>query len=172
MILVISVKLQILAMVRRKWNFYDYPRDLCLYLGAYGVVYRAIDVTGRYVALKKIRISLTADGIPMTTLREIALLKNLDSFNHPHIVKWVSYKNFHTSWFLWFMLKLLNRLLDVIHRRIERENQLEIFLVFEYLEGDLANYISRIPQNQSLPVFQIQVSKKFLLNLNFIAIVI
>lgn len=51
------------------------------------MVYRAIDPTGRYVALKKIRISLTADGIPMTTLREIALLKNLDSFNHPHIVK-------------------------------------------------------------------------------------
>lgn len=56
--------------------------------GAYGVVYRARDqTTGGYVALKKIRISITSDGIPMTTLREISLLKNLDSYNHPHIVK-------------------------------------------------------------------------------------
>lgn len=55
--------------------------------GAYGIVYRARDTSGRYVALKKIRISLTSDGIPMTTLREISLLKNLDSYNHPHIVK-------------------------------------------------------------------------------------
>jgi serine/threonine protein kinase len=56
--------------------------------GAYGVVYRARDQTnGSYVALKKIRISITSDGIPMTTLREISLLKNLDSYNHPHIVK-------------------------------------------------------------------------------------
>lgn len=56
-------------------------------VGAYGIVYRARDTSDRYVALKKIRISLTSDGIPMTTLREISLLKNLDSYNHPHIVK-------------------------------------------------------------------------------------
>ena len=56
-------------------------------LGAYGIVYRARDQTnGTYVALKKIRISIASDGIPMTTLREISLLKNLDSYNHPHIV--------------------------------------------------------------------------------------
>lgn len=60
---------------------------ICLPQGAYGVVYRARDSSGRYVALKKIRISLTTDGIPMTTLREISLLKNLDSYSHPHIVK-------------------------------------------------------------------------------------
>lgn len=61
------------------------------------------------------------------------------------------------------------RLLDVIHRKIERDNQLEIFLVFEYLEGDLANYISRIPQNSSLPVFQIQrISRELLTGIDFL----
>lgn len=56
--------------------------------GAYGIVYRARDqTTGNYVALKKIRISLTSDGVPMSTLREISLLKKLDSYSHPHIVK-------------------------------------------------------------------------------------
>lgn len=60
---------------------------LCYPSGAYGIVYRARDTSGRYVALKKIRISLTSEGIPMTTLREISLLKNLDSYSHPHIVK-------------------------------------------------------------------------------------
>lgn len=60
--------------------------DLCT--GAYGIVYRARDqTTGDYVALKKIRISITSGGVPMSTLREISILKNLDSYNHPHIVK-------------------------------------------------------------------------------------
>lgn len=39
------------------------------------------------MALKKVRVGLTDDGIPMSTLREIALLKQLDSFQHPNIVK-------------------------------------------------------------------------------------
>lgn len=72
--------------LRKKfWN-----SALCYPSGAYGIVYRARDTSGRYVALKKIRISLTSEGIPMTTLREISLLKNLDSYSHPHIVKLVA----------------------------------------------------------------------------------
>ncbi|CRK96274.1 CLUMA_CG009696, isoform A [Clunio marinus] len=115
--------------------------------GAYGVVYRARDTSGRYVALKKIRISLTSDGIPMTTLREISLLKNLDSYNHPHIVK----------------------LLDVIHRRADRENQLELYLVFEYLERDLADYISHLPTTSLIPSHQIQrLSKELLSGIDFL----
>ncbi|XP_070499228.1 cyclin-dependent kinase 6 [Chironomus tepperi] len=111
--------------------------------GAYGIVYRARDQTnGTYVALKKIRISITSDGIPMTTLREISLLKNLDSYNHPHIVK----------------------LLDVIHRRAERDNMLELYLVFEYLERDLADYISHLPTSTIIPTHQIQRLSRELLN--------
>lgn len=59
------------------------------YLGAYGTVYKARDLAnpGRIVALKKVRVALTEDGVPMSTLREIALLKQLDAFQHPNIVK-------------------------------------------------------------------------------------
>lgn len=55
--------------------------------GAYGTVYKAKDKTsGQIVALKKVRIPLTEDGLPMSTLREIAALKSLERYEHPHIV--------------------------------------------------------------------------------------
>lgn len=55
--------------------------------GAYGTVYKAKDKTsGQIVALKKVRIPLTEDGLPMSTLREIAALKALERYEHPHIV--------------------------------------------------------------------------------------
>lgn len=54
--------------------------------GAYGTVYKAKDRTGNAVALKKVRIPLTEDGLPTSTLREIAVLKSLERYEHPHIV--------------------------------------------------------------------------------------
>ncbi|KAG5464614.1 hypothetical protein GH5_00063 [Leishmania sp. Ghana 2012 LV757] len=52
--------------------------------GTYGVVYRAVDkVTGQYVALKKVRLDRTEEGIPQTALREVSILQE---FDHPNIV--------------------------------------------------------------------------------------
>lgn len=52
--------------------------------GTYGVVYRARDrETGNTVALKKIKLEVDDEGIPSTTLREIAVLKQLV---HPNVV--------------------------------------------------------------------------------------
>ncbi|KAJ6641067.1 Cyclin-dependent kinase 6 [Pseudolycoriella hygida] len=96
--------------------------------GAYGTVYKARDRknANQIVALKKVRVALTEDGIPMNTLREIALLKQLGTFQHPNIVK----------------------LLDVCHgQRLEREKQLVLFLVFEHLEQDLSGYIDSLPSS-------------------------
>jgi hypothetical protein len=52
-------------------------------------VYKARDLAnnGHVVALKKVRVPLADDGVPMSTLREIALLRQLDQYEHPYIVR-------------------------------------------------------------------------------------
>ncbi|XP_041986175.1 cyclin-dependent kinase 6 [Aricia agestis] len=95
--------------------------------GAYGTVYKARDLHngGQIVAMKKVKVALTEDGIPLSTLREIALLRQLEAYRHPNIV----------------------RLLDVCHggQSMEREHQLVLFLVFEHVEQDLDSYLKRAP---------------------------
>lgn len=52
--------------------------------GTYGIVYRAVDkVTGQVVALKKVRLDRTEEGIPQTALREVSILQEV---HHPNIV--------------------------------------------------------------------------------------
>jgi serine/threonine protein kinase len=59
--------------------------------GTYGVVYRAKDrVTGKVVAIKKIKLENEDEGVPATSIREICLLKEL---KHPNIVQYVPIKN-------------------------------------------------------------------------------
>lgn len=57
--------------------------------GAYGTVYKARDLQneGRFVALKRVRIVNSEEGIPLSTIREIALLKQIDNFSHENIVR-------------------------------------------------------------------------------------
>ncbi|KAL2714882.1 cyclin-dependent kinase 2-like [Vespula squamosa] len=53
--------------------------------GTYGVVYKAKDkLTGKLVALKKIRLETESEGVPSTAIREISLLRELA---HPNIVQ-------------------------------------------------------------------------------------
>lgn len=54
--------------------------------GTYGVVFKAKDkINGKILAVKKIRCdNEDEEGIPSTSLREIAVLKELD---HPNVVK-------------------------------------------------------------------------------------
>lgn len=52
--------------------------------GSYGIVYRAEDIrTGEIVALKKMKFEEKSPGFPVTSLREINALKDL---NHPNIL--------------------------------------------------------------------------------------
>lgn len=61
----------------------------------------------------------------MNTIREVALLKQLDSHQHPNIV----------------------RLLDVCHgKRLDKEQLLVMYLVFEHADKDLATYMKEFPQ--------------------------
>ena len=56
--------------------------------GAYGTVYKARDtLSDTIVAIKKVKLALTEDGVPMSVLREISLLKQLGKANHPNIVR-------------------------------------------------------------------------------------
>ncbi|XP_043288783.1 cyclin-dependent kinase 4 [Venturia canescens] len=127
--------------------------------GAYGTVYKAKDLTsGQVVALKKVRVPLTEDGLPTSTLREIAGLKQLERFEHPHIV----------------------RLLDVCQGsylqlpsgdgRTERiDRGLTLWLVFEHVERDLASYIASCSNRQSIPSDLVrQMSREILLGVDFL----
>ncbi|XP_017766510.1 PREDICTED: cyclin-dependent kinase 4-like [Eufriesea mexicana] len=126
--------------------------------GAYGTVYKAKDLnTGQVVALKKVRVPLTEDGLPTSTLREIATLKQLERFEHPHIV----------------------RLLDVcqgnyLHLpsadgRSERlDRGLTLWLVFEHVERDLASYMASCPR-PGIPSHLVkQMSKEILRGVEFL----
>ena len=58
--------------------------------GAYSAVYKGRDrqTEGRFVAMKEVRVPLNSEeGIPMTTVREIGLLRQLDKFEHPNVVR-------------------------------------------------------------------------------------
>jgi len=55
-------------------------------VGTYGVVHKAIDKnSGITYALKQVKMhELSNEGFPLTSLREISLLKQLE---HPNIIK-------------------------------------------------------------------------------------
>ena len=85
-------------------------------LGTYGTVWRARDKrTNEIVALKKIRMMKDKAGFPLTSIREIQILKSL---KHPNIV----------------MLHDIS-----VARRTDG-----VFLVFEYCEHDLAGIIDKL----------------------------
>ncbi|XP_011207941.1 cyclin-dependent kinase 4 [Bactrocera dorsalis] len=114
--------------------------------GAYGTVYRAKDnQSGKIVAIKKVRIPITDNGVPMSTLREIALLKHLNASDHPNIVK-----------------------LFEVCQVLEREDQLMVLLVFEHLEQDLSDLIERLPKSGMPPVTIQRLSCELLTGVDFL----
>lgn len=85
--------------------------------GTYGKVYKAQHLeTGKIVALKKTILSSDDEGVPPTTLREVSILRSLDS---PYIVK----------------------LEEVVHSEA-RAGMPVLFLVFEFLDHDLKQFMS------------------------------
>jgi hypothetical protein len=63
------------------------------------MVYKARDLNndGQLVALKKVRVPLTEDGVPISLLREISVLKQLQSFEHPNVVRYHNYQLFNAT---------------------------------------------------------------------------
>ena len=70
-------------------NEQNYEEVAVIGNGAYGTVYKARDIKndGQFVALKRIRVQTSEEGMPMSTIREIAMLKQLGRFEHPNIVR-------------------------------------------------------------------------------------
>ncbi|OWK59683.1 Cyclin-dependent kinase 6 [Lonchura striata] len=93
--------------------------------GAYGKVFKARDLKngGRFVALKRVRMQTSEEGMPLSTIREVAVLRHLETFEHPNVV----------------------RLFDVCTMsRTDRETKL--MLVFEHVDQDLTTYLDKVPE--------------------------
>ncbi|KAK6028705.1 kinase domain protein [Ostertagia ostertagi] len=85
--------------------------------GTYGQVYKARDkITGEQVALKKVRLENEKEGFPITAVREIKILRQL---NHANVVK---------------LVDIVTDKLSAADMRTERAN---FYLVFEYVDHDL-----------------------------------
>lgn len=101
--------------------------------GAYGTVYKARDrLSGQFVALKSVRVQTDQDGLPLSTVREVALLKRLEQFDHPNVVK----------------------LMDVC-ATLRTDQETKVTLVFEHVDQDLKTYLEKAPP-PGLPASQIQ----------------
>jgi serine/threonine protein kinase len=103
--------------------------------GSYGVVYKASDiVNGRLVAIKKLKANMFHQGLHSTTIREIAVLREL---RHPTLVQF----------FFFFFFFYFYRLIDAIH------TGKNFYLIFEYVNFDLQNFMKlRIKGNFDQPI--------------------
>lgn len=118
-------------------------------VGAYGTVYKARDPhSGHFVALKSVRVpngGAAGGGLPVSTVREVALLRRLEAFEHPNVV----------------------RLMDVCATsRTDRD--IKVTLVFEHIDQDLRTYLDKAPP-PGLPVETIKdLMRQFLSGLDFL----
>ncbi|KAM3913598.1 cyclin-dependent kinase 4-like [Leptodactylus fuscus] len=114
--------------------------------GAYGTVYKARDLqSGKFVALKNLRVQTNENGLPPSTVREVALLKRLEHFDHPNIVK------------------LMN-----VCTSARTEGETNVTLVFEHVDQDLHTYLNKVLP-PGLPIDTIKnLMRQFLYGLEFL----
>ena len=61
----------------------------CMAYDNYLNSYRARDSSGQTVAIKKIRIASSEEGMPMSMIREVSMLRQLENYEHENIVRYV-----------------------------------------------------------------------------------
>ncbi|XP_078485821.1 uncharacterized protein LOC100175205 [Ciona intestinalis] len=118
-------------------------------VGAYGVVFKAQDMQSddenKFVAIKCVRVENSEQGMPLSTVREIALLRQLESCEHPNVV----------------------RLLDICAgHHSKRETQL--MLVFEYVDQDLDVFLKKCPDSGLEPEKITDIMRQMLGGLDFL----
>ena len=103
--------------------------------GTYGVVYKAVDSeTGRYVALKKIRLEQEDEGVPSTALREISILKEL---HQPNVVQLLDVVHGDSKLYLVFEYvdQDLKRYLDSLPPQAAVDPQLICSYMYQMING-------------------------------------
>ncbi|GMR42520.1 hypothetical protein PMAYCL1PPCAC_12715 [Pristionchus mayeri] len=105
--------------------------------GTYGQVYKAKDqATGVLVALKKVRLEHEREGFPITAVREIKILREL---NHKNVVK------------------LLDIVTDKQTASDMRHDKGSFYLVFEYVDHDLMGLL----ESKLIDFSDIQIASLF-----------
>ncbi|KAJ7057759.1 kinase-like domain-containing protein [Mycena amicta] len=118
-------------------NYHEYHITTKLGEGTFGEVHKAHHMaTNRPVALKRILMHNEKEGMPVTALREIKILKSL---NHPCIVN----------------------LLDMFVVRSTAKDPLSVYMVFPYMDHDLAGLLEN--ERVKLQPSQIKLYMKQLL---------
>lgn len=116
---------------------HDYNMTTKLGEGTFGEVHKAVQIkTGAVVALKRIMMHNEKEGMPVTALREIKILKAL---RHPCIVS----------------------LLDMFVVRSNGKDPLSVYMVFPYMDHDLAGLLEN--ERVKLSPSQIKLYMKQLL---------
>ena len=103
----------------------------------------------QYVAIKRLRVQNTDEGMPLSHVREIALLRQLDAFKHPNVI----------------------RLLDVCPgESTSVADETRLNLVFEYVDMDLDILLKKTMESgQILPDSKIKsISHQMLNGLDFL----
>ncbi|NXH54515.1 CDK4 kinase, partial [Rhabdornis inornatus] len=115
-------------------------------VGAHGTVFKARDrLSGRFVALKNVRVPTGGAGLPPSTVREVALLRRLEHLEHPNIV----------------------RLMDVC-ASARTPHEAKVTLVFEHVEQDLKTFLEKAPAPGLPPDTIKDLMRQFLRALDFL----
>ncbi|XP_068853901.1 cyclin-dependent kinase 4 isoform X1 [Aphelocoma coerulescens] len=115
-------------------------------VGAHGAVFKARDrLSGRFVALKNVRVPTGGAGLPPSTVREVALLRRLEHLEHPNIV----------------------RLMDVC-ASARTPHEAKVTLVFEHVEQDLKTFLEKAPAPGLPPDTIKDLMRQFLRALDFL----
>lgn len=119
-----------------------------VWTGNFGILYKAKDKkTNKFIGLKKIKILYEQEGLSILELNKISLLKSLNNFDHPNLIK----------------------ILDICHGKTTKSGLIyntALWLIFEYSETNLCTYIKENTKINNCIIKRIM--KDILLGISFL----